>query len=188
MERTSKKQDLRYVKNERLIRGAFSELLKKKDFDKITVTELARDAEINKGTFYLHYTDIYSLYHTLLAEAVEEATLHIDFYNEFFLNPPSFVRKFLLYSNYEMDFAKNPIFRENSYNSNVIRMLMIASFKKRIYDCGKLPVTVENDVKLDYILSGLARFTRETYPKECTDIIIEMTADSIHKAFPVVSQ
>ena len=56
-----RKKDLRVVKTERAIYRALIELLQKKELEKITVSELAELAEINKATFYLHYADIYSL-------------------------------------------------------------------------------------------------------------------------------
>lgn len=44
------------------IRRAFTELMaEKRDIDKITVTELARRADISKTTFYYHYSDIYAV-------------------------------------------------------------------------------------------------------------------------------
>lgn len=47
--------DLRVVKNKKHIKEAFLELIQKYDYEKITVTELAERAMINRKTFYLHY-------------------------------------------------------------------------------------------------------------------------------------
>ena len=49
------KSDLRVTKTRRLIKATFLELVQAKPVQKITVTELAKRAEISKGTFYLHY-------------------------------------------------------------------------------------------------------------------------------------
>ena len=49
-------------KTKAAIRAAFAEMLEEKgDLDKITVTELVRRADINRSTFYLHYSDIYDI-------------------------------------------------------------------------------------------------------------------------------
>ena len=56
------KEDLRVKKTKQSIRYAFLELCKKKSVSKMTVTELSNLAMINKGTFYLHYQDIFALY------------------------------------------------------------------------------------------------------------------------------
>ena len=44
-----------------LIRKAFTDLLKEKPIQSITIKELCEAAEINRGTFYSHYSDIYDL-------------------------------------------------------------------------------------------------------------------------------
>ncbi len=50
------------VKTRNLIRKTFAEMLyEKKEIDKISVTELVKRADINRGTFYSHYDDIYSV-------------------------------------------------------------------------------------------------------------------------------
>lgn len=64
--------DLRIVKTKRSIRNAFLNLLNQKPLEQITVTELAQQAEINKGTFYLHYHDIYDLAHQLQTEVLQD--------------------------------------------------------------------------------------------------------------------
>ncbi|RYD02126.1 hypothetical protein N752_27125 [Desulforamulus aquiferis] len=40
-----------------MIRSALAELMEEKGFDGITVNELTVKADINRGTFYLHYRD-----------------------------------------------------------------------------------------------------------------------------------
>ena len=41
-----------------LIRRAFTDLLRSKPIQSITIRELCERAGINRGTFYCHYTDI----------------------------------------------------------------------------------------------------------------------------------
>ncbi len=59
---------VRYTRN--IIRKVFYELLSEKPVEKITVRELCERAEINRGTFYKHYMDIYDLRDSLEEEAV----------------------------------------------------------------------------------------------------------------------
>jgi AcrR family transcriptional regulator len=47
---------------EQRIKDAFTELLKKKPVDKITVTEIAQTANIDRKTFYLHYETVPDVY------------------------------------------------------------------------------------------------------------------------------
>lgn len=53
-----KKERLNVKKTKRSLRRAFQELLKKRPFEKITVSELCEKAEISCSTFYTHYSSI----------------------------------------------------------------------------------------------------------------------------------
>lgn len=55
------KSDHRIRVTKMLIRRAFTELLRTKPMQSISVKELCETAGINRGTFYAHYTDIYDL-------------------------------------------------------------------------------------------------------------------------------
>ncbi|MDD4077932.1 MAG: TetR/AcrR family transcriptional regulator [Bacilli bacterium] len=63
--------DRRVRKTRRILKNALVELMGDKDFRKITVTELAKKADINRGTFYLHYYDIYDLVEEMENECLE---------------------------------------------------------------------------------------------------------------------
>ena len=62
--------DLRIQKTRKSIVNAFLELRSRKPIEKITVTELAELAMINKATFYKHYKDIYDLSESLENEMI----------------------------------------------------------------------------------------------------------------------
>lgn len=47
--------DLRVIKTKTHIKEVFWELIEKYDYEKVTVTEIAEKAMINRKTFYLHY-------------------------------------------------------------------------------------------------------------------------------------
>jgi len=51
---------------QKAIIGTFIELLEKKPFDKITVSEIIKKCEISTNTFYYHFQDIYELLDTCL--------------------------------------------------------------------------------------------------------------------------
>ncbi len=46
------------IRSRKLIKNAFSRLLQKKDFEKITVTEIVKLSGLNRGTFYAHYSNV----------------------------------------------------------------------------------------------------------------------------------
>ena len=58
-------EDRRIQKSKAAIQNSFFELLREKSLNKITVAEICRAANIGRGTFYLHYMDVYDLYDKL---------------------------------------------------------------------------------------------------------------------------
>lgn len=69
MEHTSK--DLRVRRTLKAIRSAFYELVLTKDYSDISITELTDRAEINRKTFYLHYSSLEDLVKEVEQEIVE---------------------------------------------------------------------------------------------------------------------
>ena len=57
-ETQARRPDRRTRYTRRLIQDTLLALMDKKPFSRVTVTELCRHAEINRGTFYLHYLDL----------------------------------------------------------------------------------------------------------------------------------
>ena len=76
--RESKKIDRRVIYTKRAIRDSFIELQQQKPIEKISVTEICKLADINRGTFYSHYSDPYDLRKSLEQELVDtiEARFH----------------------------------------------------------------------------------------------------------------
>jgi AcrR family transcriptional regulator len=62
--------DRRVKKTKKQLKTALMSLLKEKSINKITVSELTQMVDINRGTFYLHYKDIYDM-----LEKIEKETL-----------------------------------------------------------------------------------------------------------------
>ena len=59
------KVDRRVRKTRKQLRTCLATLLMKKKIQDITVTELTDLADLNRGTFYLHYKDVYDLLESL---------------------------------------------------------------------------------------------------------------------------
>ena len=53
-----RKMDRRTRYTRQAIRETLLELMEEKPFSRVTVTEVCRKAEMNRGTFYLHYLDL----------------------------------------------------------------------------------------------------------------------------------
>lgn len=55
-----------------LLHNAFLELLAEKPVQKVSVVELCQRAGVNRGTFYLHYHDVYDLMERMEAEVLDD--------------------------------------------------------------------------------------------------------------------
>ncbi|MCB5236936.1 TetR/AcrR family transcriptional regulator [Niallia circulans] len=66
------KLDPRIRRTRRFIREAFISLLEEKDFNKISIHELTKRADINRVTFYLHYKDINDMVESIFDELLSD--------------------------------------------------------------------------------------------------------------------
>ena len=78
MSEKTRKQDRRTRYTRQTIKDTFLELLNQKSFTKITVTEICKNAEINRGTFYLHYYDIHDVLSDILNDMTQDMLTTVD--------------------------------------------------------------------------------------------------------------
>ncbi len=77
------------IRSKNMIRKAFFELLEEKEYNKITVTDIVKKADLNRSTFYAHYADIRAITEELENEVIDkmmELLKKFEFKN-FFNNP-----------------------------------------------------------------------------------------------------
>ena len=55
------KEDRRIRRTKKLLKQALAQLMDEKDFKDITVKDITERADLNRDTFYLHYTDTYDI-------------------------------------------------------------------------------------------------------------------------------
>lgn len=146
------KTDLRVIRTKQNIKQAFAELIKKKPLSKISVTELSKMAMINKGTFYLHYQDIYALYLDMVQDQLEIMYEPISDYNIFFDDPELFVKIFF------RQFAQGsledsfPLFFSEDFGMQ-LPFMMLEDLRKRLYATGRLEKSAETDIRLECAIS-----------------------------------
>lgn len=78
--RDEKQEDRRVRRTRARLREAFAALIQEKPVEEITVRELTDLADVNRGTFYSHYKDIYDLQEQMEEEALGEFTALMDRY------------------------------------------------------------------------------------------------------------
>jgi AcrR family transcriptional regulator len=68
---SKKPEDRRTRKTTKAIKMALVKLMLEHDISKITIKEIADEADINRGTFYAHYHDVYEV-----LEQIEDEIIH----------------------------------------------------------------------------------------------------------------
>ena len=63
--------DRRVVRTRKAIRKAFMRLMQETDYQKITITAIAREADIDRKTFYLHYRSVEDLIDEIIQDEAD---------------------------------------------------------------------------------------------------------------------
>ncbi|OCA86612.1 TetR family transcriptional regulator [Pradoshia sp. D12] len=65
-------------KTKQLIQMSFLQILENKPFEQITIGDITKTAQINRGTFYLHYQDKFDLLDQIEQQLFRDLGNHID--------------------------------------------------------------------------------------------------------------
>lgn len=76
-----KKTDRRVKYTKMVIKDSFVKFLKQKPISKISVKEICEDADINRATFYSHYTDQYDLLQQIESDITHDIIQYLEGYD-----------------------------------------------------------------------------------------------------------
>ncbi len=127
--------DLRVLKTKKAIKKAFINQIQTVGYDKITISSITKEALINRGTFYLHYTDKEDLLANLEQEFIHNLKSFLEI-NNYDLSPEKFsdVLEHFLYKFYyycdinKVDFQVIFFSQNNSRFQNVLKESFLTSF------------------------------------------------------------
>ena len=141
-------QDLRVIKTNESIENALFELLRSKPLEKITVTELARAARINKGTFYLHYATVPDLYQKTMLKTLLGPIGQADYFSYFFDAPERFLTE--LGQSFVQNFPQVQTLLQGSSELPFMDRI-VESLRSKVYETGRIAQSTGTDMKLDTI-------------------------------------
>lgn len=159
-------QDLRVVRTKKLLSEALISLMKKKPFEKISITDICDAAMIHRTTFYTHYDDKYDLLLEITSEIekkfedIPQNGPQTGEIREYYF---SVAANFMNFIEDNMDVFKTLIVknRHNSFLSR-FRSGVVARFEEMLRQ------SAENGVKTDIPAPVLANF----YIGGCLDTIM----------------
>jgi len=77
----TEKRDRRVMYTKLLLKNSLVKLLQKSPLEKITVKDLCECADINRSTFYSHYSDQYDLFQQIQYEVLEDLSNYLANYS-----------------------------------------------------------------------------------------------------------
>lgn len=79
--KAAKKTDRRVKYSKMVLKNSFIKLLKEKPIAKITIKEICALADVNRATFYAHYTDAYDLLHQIESDLIDDIKDYLASYD-----------------------------------------------------------------------------------------------------------
>jgi len=190
LEMAEKKEYRSAIRSRKAIRLAFMELLKEKSFEKITVTDIVKRADINRSTFYAHYPDVMGLIEEIQNEVLDytyQMLREISFKN-FFENPKPLLNEII-----KMAEENNELYRLLS-NSNIavkqlvtIKEALIERTIKTIEIPGLAPDSFEKEFTVRFFMGGVVDIYLQWLNGELNSSIEELT-DELAKMIVRISK
>ncbi len=98
-----KREDRRARKTRAALEKAYIELILKKDISKITILDVTEKADVARGTFYIHFCDIYELADYVEERLLSNLTRSIEFDNTGDFSEEAFMLKLETAIDYMLD-------------------------------------------------------------------------------------
>lgn len=147
---SSAKEDRRVRYTKMVLKDSFIRLLEKKDISQITIKELCEDADVNRATFYAHYTDLYDLMKKIQDELFENVEKHLKTYTdqEFSTIPVEMVERILIYIKENARICK--LLLSECGDLNFQKRILTLAYEKNISELTKSGAILKDDAEYIY--------------------------------------
>ena len=141
-----------------VIRESLFKLLKTKQLNQITVKELCKLADINRGTFYSHYTDLFDLVQKLEEALIEDMKAVIKFEN---IGQDNQLEMFVdIFSHIKNNIEEYQILLLNPNSSRILDEIIAEAYEHHLLALEDIKVPISKNM-VDYsfalVSSGSAR-------------------------------
>ena len=165
------------IRSKTMIKEAMLELMVEKPFDKITITDIVKKADINRGTFYAHYDNTAEVLKSISASVMDEiaAVFKAKNNSDALWNPRGYLKQISDF------FLTNPTYFARLVATDTISEVLNDArhnaIKKILNDLGMdLPESskAQLSIILDYSISGICTLY--------TDILLEKIPVSLENS------
>ena len=139
------------------IKKALAKLIHEKDIGKITVSDIIREADISRGTFYAHYSDVHAVVEQIETEEMKNL---IDFVERFGFEKlvtevDEFIENICIYLSRDVEYYRM-IAQSNILNNFLWRLVNVYYENLLAYTMNILNATNRDEAELYiiYITSG----------------------------------
>lgn len=173
--------DRRVQMSKSFLKEALISLLKEKMISQISVTQLCEVADVNRSTFYAHYSDIYDLLHEIENEIIEQLVESLHHYVEYDEDPIVMTEKLIQFIGSKHDTCE-VLLSEHS-NSTFEQKIRKVAHQFVLSDWKSMTITDERliDYISAFIISGSMEVVknwlyngRDRTPKEIAQLINEL--------------
>ena len=172
------KMDARKRYTQMVLKQSFLTLLKEKPVNKITVKEVCTLAQLNRATFYAHYSDCFSLMECIENELIGAFEKSLHYVNSFDVTA-------LIEAIYDMvdknQTACRVLILGNTNSTILMRMIALAKEDSIAYWRKKLPKASERELEMMYthLSNGLMHVVVEGYDKYSKAEIIHFVSEIV---------
>ena len=158
------KMDARKRYTQMVLKQSFLKLLKEKPVNRITVKEVCALAQLNRATFYAHYSDCFALMESIENELIDAFEKSLRYVNSFDVTA-------LIEAIYDMvdqnQAACRVLILGNTSSTVLMRMIALAKEDSIAYWRKELPNASETDLEMMYthLSNGLMHVVVEGYDK-----------------------
>ena len=186
----AKKTDRRVIRTRSAIRKAFTDLLAETAYSKITITALAKRADVDRKTFYTHYSSVDNLLEDVIRTQTETSLEGIDF-RDFFADPPACTKRFLVAIEASFPFTREQL-RTVAENVPLDQYLTYwtAAAKDHIRkEAGAIPAGYERniDIMIEFYLGGILNaylYLLRNCPDTSLDEAVSLISDNVAYGLP----
>lgn len=168
------KTDMRWIRTERHLLSAFGKTIETTPIEKITVTGIARTAEVNKATFYLHYRDIFDLAQSYVDQLACDTVEELGDASVLFSEPRRFVSTLMSALADEEKALTIEAIAKNNLIPHYMNAL-IANLDDALRSVRPVPDDLRSRAALSFFLHGvmgtLGQFRNDNDREELTEII-----------------
>lgn len=146
------------LRSMKLIRQAFVKLVKEKPADRITITDIVEEANINRATFYAHYSCLKDLIDEIEQEVIDKLSSILDEFRfeNFFSNPAPLLLQISIFISEDPEYYKTLV---STPESSLFIEKLTSIFMESIERDQSIPVEIRDSksfhIRAQFFAGGL---------------------------------